>query len=167
MIFETPRVHVRHLEAGDVDALLAVYGDAETMAPLGDDRVLSRDDCAQWVDVTARNVARRGYGMSAVELRGSSDVIGFCGLVHPGDQQEAELKYALRRDHWGRGFGSEVAAAMLAHGRAAFGLRRIIATVAPGNIASRQVLTKIGMEHERTLHDDDGDVELYAWSAPG
>lgn len=61
MLFETPRLRVRALEPGDVDALLSVYGDAATMAPLGDGRVLSRDECAAWVDVTARNVARRGY----------------------------------------------------------------------------------------------------------
>ena len=41
----------------------------------------------------------------------------------------------------------------------------MIATVAPTNRAARQVLAKIGMVHESTLHDEDGDVELYAWCA--
>lgn len=71
--------------------------------------------------------------------------IGFCGLVHPNGQAEAELKYAFHRTAWGRGLGREVAAGMLAYGLQALHLPSVIATVETKHAASRRVLEAIGM----------------------
>lgn len=53
------------------------------------------------------------YGDADVVERRAMDVIGFCGLVHPNGQPDAEIKYALRREQWGQGFASEAAAGLL------------------------------------------------------
>ncbi|MDF1798452.1 MAG: GNAT family N-acetyltransferase [Planctomycetota bacterium] len=167
ILFRTARLHARRLGPGDVDALFAVYGDAETMRPLGDGVVLPRDECERWVEVTAANVERVGYGMSALVLEETGAVVGFMGLVHPGGQAEPELKYALHRGAWGRGLATEAARAMLAWGAERFGMQRIIATTAEGNTASHRVLEKCGMGREEPLVDDDGSVVLlFAWT-PG
>lgn len=164
ILFRTARLDVRALGPDDVDDLLAVYGDPEAMAPLGDGEVLSGERCAAWVEVTARNVAERGYGMSALVERATGTVVGFAGLVHPGGQVEAELKYALRRDAWGRGLGTEAARGVLAWGATAFDLPRVVATVHPGNVASRRVLAKVGMREEDPRTEDDGSLTLvFAW----
>jgi len=144
-VFETPRLRARGLVPGDVEALLQVYGDADAMRWVGDGQPLDRADCERWVGVTQRNYANRGYGMFTLIDRHGGAVLGFCGLVHPGGQQEAELKYALARTAWGRGLATEAAAAMLQTGDRRFGLRHIIATVAPAHVASQRVLLKAGM----------------------
>jgi RimJ/RimL family protein N-acetyltransferase len=132
---------------------------------VGDGQPLGRDDCVRWVEVTQRNYATRGYGMSAVELlEQQGAVIGFCGLVHPGGQPEAEIKYALLRQHWGSGYASEVAAALLAYGARQFGLSEIIATAAPDNLASHRVLQKAGMRQASVRRNDDGTCTLvFVW----
>ena len=164
MIFETPRLLVRHLEAGDVDALLAVYGDADAMRWVGDGRPLTREQCATWIDVTQHNYAARGYGMSALVLRASGEVVGFCGLVPPGGQETAELKYALVRAHWGLGLASEAAAGMIAYGANAFRLDEIMATADPANAASHRILLKSGMVRAAPRTNDDGSVtEVFSW----
>jgi len=56
LLFETPRLQVRRLEDADLDALLAVYGDAEAMRWVGDGRPLDRARCEEWLAVTRRNV---------------------------------------------------------------------------------------------------------------
>lgn len=167
-LFTTPRLRVRRLDAGDVDDLLAVYGDRDSMRWVGDGEPLDRPECLEWVRVTERNYAERGYGMSALVGAASGRVIGFCGLVHPGGQPEPELKYALRREFRGNGYATEAARAMLAYGAEAFGLRRVIATVAPENAASQRVLTKAGMIRlETTRHAPDGSGSmLFAWTPP-
>lgn len=167
-LFRTARLRARRLDIADVDALHAVYGDAPAMRWVGDGQPLGRDDCVRWVEVTQRNYATRGYGMSAVELLAEQGrVIGFCGLVHPGGQAEAEIKYALLRAHWGRGYASEVAGAMLAYGAQQFGLRQVIATAAPDNLASHRVLQKAGMRQAQVRRNDDGTSTLvFAWQ-PG
>ena len=158
LLFETPRLIGRQLAAMDTDALLQVYGDKDAMRWVGDGEPLPREDCVRWVEVTENNYARRGYGMSALVLRESGAVIGFCGLVHPGGQDEAEIKYALVRDHWGHGLATEAVGAMLAYGVQAFELSRVIATIYPENRASQRVLEKVGMRVSEDRSNDDGSV---------
>ncbi|MCB0132961.1 MAG: GNAT family N-acetyltransferase [Caldilineaceae bacterium] len=169
MLFETTRLIVRQLDARDLDAMLAVYGDADAMRWVDDGQPITYAECVHWLEVTDRNYATRGYGMAAIELRATGEVIGFCGLVHPGGQPEAEIKYALRRAVWGQGIASEVARGMIDYGARTFDLAEIIATVAPENGASRRVLEKAGMRHVETRRDDDGgltDVLLWRRAAP-
>lgn len=121
-----------------------------------------------WLSVTKNNYAKFGYGMFAVELKGSPEVVGFCGLVHPGGQAEPELKYAYRREHWGRGFASEVAAGLLRHGHRRWRLQHVIATTAPENERSHQVLLKAGMVRSALVTDSDGgSAQRFEWRAAG
>ena len=95
-------------------------------------------------------------------------VVGFCGLVHPGGQAEAEVKYAFLRSHWGQGLASEAVPALLAYGATQHRLTRIIATVAPANLASQRVLTKAGMSLSHQRRNEDGSLTcVYEWVAPG
>lgn len=164
-LFDTPRLGVRRIERGDGDAMFLVYGDAEAMRWVGDGRPLERAQCEEWIGVTLRNYATRGYGMVAIVERASDEVVGFCGLVHPGGQPDAEIKYALRRDRWGRGYATEAASALLAWGAATFGLREVIATTAPGNTASHHVLLKAGMRRGELRPNADGShTQLFVWA---
>ncbi len=85
--------------------------------------------------MTHRNYALRGYGMTALVDRATGDTVGFIGLVHPNDQIEAELKYALHRAWWGRGLATEGATGMLAYAASMLGLEQVMATAAPEHIA--------------------------------
>jgi len=173
VLFETARLRCRRWMPGDLEALFAVYADPQGMRFVGNGQPITRDQCAEWLRVTQENYARRGYGMFALELRATGvrcaggDVVGFCGLVHPGGQPEPEIKYAFGRKHWGQGLASEVVPALLAHGAAAFGLPRIIATVAPGNLASQRVLTKAGLsQHARRENEGGSTTLVFEWIAP-
>ena len=123
LLFQTQRLQVRRLASDDLDALYAVYSDAEAMRWVDDGQPISWADCVRWLEVTHRNYATYGYGMSALVLRATDAVIGFCGLVHPGGQVEAEIKYALLQPYWGQGLAGEgleglaQAAAQVGHGR--------------------------------------------------
>lgn len=163
-MYSTEHLLIRQIESTDVDAMHAVYGDADTMRWVGDAVPLAREHCAEWIVITQRNYALRGYGMSALVARHSGEVIGFCGLVHPGGQPEVEIKYALRREFWGKGFATEAVAGMLAYGASAFLIARVIATTSPENIASHRVLGKAGMQRGELRRNEDGSfTQLFAW----
>lgn len=162
-VAETPRLVIRRLETADAAAMHDVYGDPDAMTWVGDGRALTRTQCEEWVAVTFRNYDQRGYGMCAIDLRESGRTIGFIGLVHPGGHDIPELKYALRRDAWKRGYATEAARAML---RCAvmLGMREVIATVAPENAASMAVLLKSGMVTGGLRVDDDGRyTQVFVW----
>ena len=82
-------------------------------------------------------------------------VIGRGGLVpiaFNGD--EVELGYRFGKDHWGKGYATEVARASAAYGFEKLGLDRLVAVSFPGNTTSRRVLTKAGF-------DELGESGLY------
>jgi len=144
-----------------------VYGDADAMRWVGDGKPLDHAQCEQWVEVTLRNYAVRGYGMFALVGREDGEAVGFCGLVHPGGQVEAEIKYALDREFWRRGFATEAVAGMLELAASCFALRRVIATVDPENLASQCVLRKAGMQLGGQRSDGDcPSTMLFVWDAP-
>ena len=167
IIFETLRLFARRISSADLDAMCAVYGDADAMRWVGDGKALDRAGCEEWIAVTHRNYETRGYGMVALVERQAGPIIGFCGLVHPGGQADAEIKYALRRESWGQGLATEAAAAMLEYGAKVHGLRYVMATAAPANIVSHRVLVKAGMHAEDDRHNDDGTVSRVFYWRPG
>lgn len=142
----------------DFEPLFAVY--PEVVRWVGDGRPITREQCAEWLAVTGSNYEKYGYGMFALEDRNSAQVVGFCGLVHPGGQAEPEIKYAFRRSHWGRGLAGEAVPALLDYGAAVHSLKYVIATVAEGNLASQRVLLKSGLSPACERAEEDGSVTL-------
>lgn len=70
-----------------------------------------------------------------------SEVIGCVGLAEDGG--EVELGYWIARPHWGQGYATEAARAMLTLARG-IGHRRIVARHFLDNPASGQVLRRLG-----------------------
>lgn len=133
---------------------------------VGDRQPLDEEQCQRWLEITAYNYCVRGYGMFAIVERASEEVIGFCGLVHPDGQPDAELKYAFKRQAWGQGYATEAANALVDYGACVHGLKQIIATVEPEHLASHKVLLKVGLQWtERRTNEDGSHTDVYRWTA--
>ena len=163
ILFETERIICRRLLPSDIDEMYAVYSDADAMRWVDDGQPIQRGECSQWLAVTRNNYELRGYGMSTLVSQEDSAVIGFCGLVHPNNQPEVEIKYALHRRFWGAGLATEAVKAMLEYGSREFQMSEVIATVASENIASRRVLLKSGMEESANRCDDQSSIMVFRW----
>lgn len=160
-VFESERLIGRRWKATDFEMILTTYSDPDVARWIGDSSLLTPEDTHAWLAVTAKNYHTRGYGMFALEDRDSGEIAGFIGLVHPGGQAQAEVKYALRQSFWGRGLASEVVKAIVAYADLTLRLPMLIATVAPQNIASQKVLLKAGFSFVTERDDDDGQLEFY------
>lgn len=159
-LFTTDRLLCRRWLKQDKSALLDVYGDLQTVRWVGDGNPLTSEEAEFWFTVTERNYRQRGYGMFTLQSRKSGHIVGFAGIVHPNNQQEPEIKYALHRDEWGKGLGSELVAGLIVYAKIKLGLSELIATVDPDNQASRRILEKSGMHHEDIIDDENGRKTL-------
>ena len=167
IVFETERLVVRRWRDSDLPDILAVYGDAEAMKWVGDGEPITEEEGREWLVVTRRNYEKRGYGMFAIEFRSEPGVIGFCGIVHPGGQEEAEVKYAYLRSVWGQGIATEALCSLISYGVTTHGLSRLIATTAPENTASHAVLVKAGMSRGELRADEDGSfTQFFEYEVP-
>jgi len=107
-----------------------------------------------------------GFGVWAICLRDSKlgklgDFNGYCGFI-TGQIQGAgpELVYAVGRSMWGKGVATEAVIASLDWIFTKPDIPRVYAVTNNENKASRAVLKKVGMQHEK-------DVDLYDSVAQG
>ena len=149
-VLRTPRLDLRPLQPGDVEALEAVLGDPWTMRyyPAPFDRFKVSD----WIARNSERVLER-MGLYAMVLRSSGELIGDCGPVPqdlPNGKTETELGWHVRRDRQGRGYATEAASAWMGEmfGR---GEAHLIALVRPENRPSCRVAEKIGMHIEEDI----------------
>jgi len=67
---------------------------------------------------------------------------------------DIELGYRLRRDAWGQGYATEGSRALLHKGFAELDLPRVVARTMLANVASQNVMRKLGMRHARDFIED-------------
>ena len=87
---------------------------------------------------------------------GCGDLIGFVGLAVPSFEAPftpcVEIGWRLAFEHWGRGYATEAASAVVAHAFGPLGLSEIVAFTNPANLRSRRVMDRLGMT--RSTADD-------------
>jgi ribosomal-protein-alanine N-acetyltransferase len=141
----TQRLFLREFEPEDTDALATILSDPETMryypAPFDPAGV------ADWIQRNRIRYASHGYGLWAMILNSTGELIGDCGLVRQSVDgvDEIEIGYHTRRDLWGRGYASEAARTCRDYGFAHLAASRLISLIRPENLASRRVAEKNGM----------------------
>jgi [ribosomal protein S5]-alanine N-acetyltransferase len=144
-VLQTQRLSLREFEPEDVDALAAVLSDPETMRyyPVSFDRI----GVVDWIRRNRARYSNDGYGLWALILNSSGELIGDCGLVRQSvdGADEIEIGYHVRRDLWGQGYASEAAQACRDYGFANLRVDHLISLIRPENLASRRVAEKNGM----------------------
>src|SRR5690606_34305364 len=111
-----------------------------------------RDGMAeQWIATHMPLFERGDAVILAITNRTSRDVVGATGLTLDAEHDRAELGYWIGVQHWGRGYATEAAAALVAYGFEHLGLNRIYATHLLRNPMSGRVMEKIGMREEGVL----------------
>jgi ribosomal-protein-alanine N-acetyltransferase len=144
-VLETQRLVLREFQFEDLDALTAILCDPETMRyyPASFDGAAVAD----WIQRNRTRYANDGYGLWAMILKSTRELIGDCGLVRQSVDavDEIEIGYHMRRDLWNQGYASEAARACRDYGFANLKVDRLISLIRPENLASRRVAEKNGM----------------------
>ena len=142
-ILRTQRLVLTSWLPSDVDELLEVHSDPATMRFVRHGRPETRHQTARLIDQYIGENDDRGYTKwRLADLQGR--MVGRAGFGPHRDGRE--LGYTIRRELWGRGLATEIAAALVTwHSTHAAGVP-LYAYVACENPASRRVLEKIGFE---------------------
>lgn len=147
-----PRLTLREFRPDDLDASMAVVGDAAVTRTLSFD-VRSREEQEERLSqdiARAQTTPRPDYYLA---IANSSDtLIGFV-RIGLGRDRSGELGYALRRADWGKGYATEATRLMIAFGFDTLHLHRIQAACGPDNRASQRLLARLGFTPEGRLRD--------------
>lgn len=153
--FETPRLRLRQWVAADREPFAALNADPAVMAFFP--APLAREASDASVDRWQAQLGERGWSNWAVELRATQAFIGCVGLTVPRRVLPfspcVEIGWRLARAHWGQGFATEAACAVLDIGFTRLALPEIVSFTSVDNLRSRAVMERIG------LHDAHQDFE--------
>ena len=144
----TERLLLRAHRAGDLDARVMLYADAEAMRFIGG--VQNREECWARIQRYAGHWALLGYGMWAAEAREDGAFLGELGLGRferglGSDFDDAiEVAWVLGARAHRRGLATEGMAAAIAWHEHACGPARLVAVIAHENLASLRVAAKLG-----------------------
>ena len=165
IVLETERLIMRRLAVDDAPFILELLNDPDWLKFIGDKGVRTLDAARDYLrNGPIAMYERHGFGLYLVELKAGHIPIGMCGLIKRDSLVDVDVGFAFLPSYRGRGYAHESTAAVLAHGKRDFGLKRIVAIALPGNAKSAALLEKSGMQAEKTfkLDGDDHDVVLYA-----
>lgn len=158
---ETERVSLRRLRRADLPELHRICADRNVMRYIGRLEPLSLEQTRRVIEEALASYDTFGYGPWAFLEKESGVLIGYGGLEMLPGRSEPEVSYILAEAHWGRGYATELASALLRHGFARYHLSEIGASIDPGNRASIRVVEKIGMRFEERGEDEHGLPTLF------
>lgn len=163
-VIETERLILRQLSRGDAEFILELLNQPSFLRYIGDKEVRNSAHAVRYIENgPMASYERFGFGLYLVELRGSGESIGICGLLKRDSLPDVDIGFAFLPSYWAQGYAFESAAAVMNFAREVLGLRRIVAITSPDNEASIRLLEKIGLRFERMikLASDQPEVRLF------
>ncbi len=164
IVLETDRLVLRRLTLNDAPFIVELLTDPSFLKYIGDRGVRDQQSARRYLlQGPIASYEKHGFGLYLVFVKESGDPVGICGLLKRDTLPDADVGFAFLPAHWRKGYAAESAAAVLLHGRRAFGLKRIVAITSPDNVASIGVLEKLGLKFEAVTHlgDDPREVKLF------
>ena len=166
-VLEHPLIELRPLTEGDMADwaaylnLPAVYEHTSWNAPSATDLLVHEGShrSGEW-DAPMR---------LAIALRESGELVGTVGFHSVSSHNRSlELAFDLRPSHWGLGFASAAARAVVQWAHHTAGFIRVQATALPSNHRSIRTLERLGFEREgllrayRMVRGVPGDFDVYS-----
>ena len=147
---ETERLLLRRWQRSDREPFAALNGDEEVMEHFPS--VLSRAESDRMIANLEARFERHGYGLWAVKVRATGEMIGFVGLNVPAFEAHfmpaVEVGWRLSKSAWGHGYATEAARASLSYGFSEAGLEEIVAMTTTNNSRSAAVMERLGMSRD-------------------
>lgn len=153
MILRTPRLILREFTADDWAATHAYQQDPRYLRFYDRDGVTEQQAQAfVYMFILWQGEQPRSKAQLAITLADTGELIGNVGLRRDsGSDPVADMGYELAPAHWGRGYATEAARAMIDMGFGTWGVERIHAHCVAENVASTRVLLKAGLRQEARL----------------
>jgi len=154
-ILQTERLILRAFSLDDSAAINDLLADKEIAA---NTQLIpfpyTAEMATEWIEPQTKTWEEGRAAVFAVCLPDQSEqgtVIGVVGLEIDSIHERAEIGYWVGLEHWGKGYCTEAAAAVIEFGFEQLGLNRVFAYHMVRNPASGRVMQKLGMAQEGVL----------------
>lgn len=137
------RLNFNHYSEADFDDYFTLVGNAEVMKMVTGRPHLAHEAHERLTTMLKINQEFPKIGHYKVSLSLCGGFVGHCKVVMT-ERNEAELGYLLLPEHWGKGYGSEIAKTLVNLAKQVDEIHALIAIIDPENKASQRILEKQG-----------------------
>ena len=157
-VLETERLFLRKMNMGDYDALYKVLADTDIMQhyPYTFDERRVRS----WIERNMERYHKDGFGLWAVCLKDTGEMIGDCGLTLQNIEGEMlpEIGYHIRRDCQRKGYAKEAAKEVMDWTFRNTDYPALYSYCKYTNEASIRTAEAIGMQFDREYPDEANGI---------
>lgn len=142
---ETERLYLRKMTQEDFADLSKHLQDPEVMYAY--EHPFSDIEIQEGIDKQLQRYEEDGFGVLAVILKESGELIGQCGLsMQPCEGRKLpEIGYIFQKEYWGKGYATEAATACKKYAFEELGIKEVYSLIKEDNIASQNVELRNGM----------------------
>ncbi|WP_245837253.1 GNAT family N-acetyltransferase [Virgibacillus phasianinus] len=159
------RLLFRPYNDNDFDFIMSLLSDPEVVRFIGNGKTRDKAEGIDFLNWIYRTYELgEDLGLLALVNKENDTLIGHAGLVPQTIEgnQEIEIGYWISHKHWGKGYATESAKALLEYGNKYLDKQRFISLIQPDNLASQKVAKKIGMGLDREIVLGGKDVHVYS-----
>ena len=144
-MIETERLYLRELQQADSDSLRKILQDEQTMYAY--EGAFDDKEVQNWLNKQIENYRRDGFGLWAVILKETDEMIGQCGLTWQdfAGQKVLEIGYLFQRAFWHNGYAIEAAKACKTYAFENLQAEEVFSIIRDTNTASQKVAERNGM----------------------
>lgn len=155
LVATTQRLLIQQFDLNDAKYILRQLNDESFIRFIVDKNVRSIDDAKSYLkNGPMISYKKYGFGLNLVLLKESKTPIGMCGLVKRDELEYPDIGYAFLPEYWRKGYAYEACQGVLAAAKTSKHTDRVMAVTLPDNIASNQLLVRLGF-------DSMGEMVLY------
>ena len=145
IVIETQRLLLREMTPADRPALCRILQDSEVMYAYNGS--FSDEEVDEWLERQLARYRQYGYGLWAVVLKATDEMIGQCGLTlqHWNGREMLEVGYLFQCSHWHQGYATEAARACMEYAFNILGASEVCSIIRDNNIPSQRVALRNGM----------------------
>ena len=165
VVLATDRLELRRLTVGDAPFILRLLNEPSFLEHIGDRGVRNIADAKQYIlSGPVASYERHGFGLFLVELKAGGTPIGICGLLKRDALDDVDVGFAFVPESWSKGYAFESVSATLAYAHDTHRLKRVVAITSPENVASINLLVKLGFYFDRMvlMPGEKNEVKLFA-----
>jgi [ribosomal protein S5]-alanine N-acetyltransferase len=158
--FQTARLELRNLRAGDEEFLARLDSDMAVMQYIHSG-ALTPEAAMKYARVQVDTAPyRRNWGKWMVVLRDHEISVGWVELAKLSQPRRDDLAigYEFAPEHWGRGYATEAAGCVLEYAFTELEVDRLAAIARPENAGSLRVLEKLGFRRVGHRRDEGGKL---------
>lgn len=166
-LIETQRLIIREMQQSDYDALCRILCDEEVMsAAYGS--AFTPEEAQNWLNRHFKRYEDYGFGLWAVVLKETNEMIGQCGLtLQPWkDKELLEIGYLFQKAHWHKGYATEAAIACREYAFTVLNADSVCSMIRDTHIASQKVAIRNGMKliDKATKNFRNTEMEFFLYS---